>query len=103
MIHTQFVIPSREGEKLRADLRYEPDGKQKPVILFVHGFKGFKNWGPFPAVCKRIAAQGFVSIAFNFSHNGVGEDLMNFSELDRFADNTFSRELDELADVINEI
>jgi dienelactone hydrolase len=103
MIHKQFIITSREGEKMRADLRYEANGAKKPVVIFVHGFKGFKNWGPFPAVCEKIAASGFISIAFNLSHNGVGDDLMNFTELDRFAENTFSRELDELGDVINEI
>jgi dienelactone hydrolase len=103
MIHKEFILHSREGEKLRADLRYEADGKKKPVIIFVHGFKGFKNWGPFPSVCEHIAASGLISIAFNFSHNGVGDDLLNFTELDRFAENTFSRELDELSDVIGEI
>ena len=103
MIHKEFILHSGEGEKLRADLRYIADGKKKPVIIFVHGFKGFKNWGPFPSVCEQIAASGFISIAFNFSHNGVGDDLMNFTELDRFAENTFSRELDELSDVIGEI
>ncbi len=103
MIHQEFVLHSGEGEKLRADLRYIADGKKKPVIIFVHGFKGFKNWGPFPSVCEQIAASGFISIAFNFSHNGIGDDLMNFTELDRFAENTFSRELDELSNVIGEV
>src|SRR2546423_263552 len=99
MIHKEFILYSREGEKLRADLRFEENGIQKPVILFLHGFKGFKNWGPYPAVCEKIAGAGFISIAFNFSHNGVGDDLMNFTEPDRFAENTFSLELDELSDV----
>ncbi len=103
MIHKEFIIHSREGEKLRADLRYEANGIKKPVIVFIHGFKGFKNWGPFPYVCEKMAAAGFVSIAFNFSHNGVGDDLLNFTELDRFAENTFSRELEEISDVIGEI
>ncbi len=103
MIHKEFIFLSGEGQKLRADLRYEANGKKKPVIIFVHGFKGFKNWGPFPSVCEQMAANGFISIAFNFSHNGVGDDLMNFTELDRFAENTFSLELEELSDVIGEI
>jgi dienelactone hydrolase len=85
MIHKEFILHSREGEKLRGDLRYEPSGKKKPAIIFLHGFKGFKNWGPFPFVCEQIASHGFISIAFNFSHNGIGEDFLNFTELDRFA------------------
>ncbi len=103
MIYKEFILHSREGEKLRADIRYEPNGIKKPVIIFLHGFKGFKDWGAFPAIRERLAERGFVSMAFNFSHNGVGEDLMNFTELDRFAENTISRELDELSDVIGEI
>ncbi|MDP4229014.1 MAG: dienelactone hydrolase family protein [Bacteroidota bacterium] len=103
MIHEKFVLRSREGEKLRADLRYVSNGRRKPIIIFIHGFKGFKDWGPFPNICDQIAARGFVSVAFNFSHNGVGEDLLTFSELDRFAENTFSRELEELSDVIDQL
>lgn len=103
MIHTPFILYSREGEKLRADLRYEANGKKKPVVVFIHGFKGFKDWGPFPYVCEQLAINGFVSIAFNFSHNGVGDDLMEFTELGRFTENTFSRELEEISDVLGEI
>jgi len=103
MIHKEFIFRSSEGEKLRADLRYKENGIKKPVIIFIHGFKGFKNWGPFPYVCERMADAGFVSIAFNFSHNGVGDDLLNFTELDRFAENTFTRELGEVSDVIAQI
>ncbi len=35
-------------------------------------------------------------MSFNVSHNGVGEDLQTFSQLDRFGANTFSLELDEI-------
>lgn len=103
MIHEKIDLYSREGEKLRTDLRYDKNGKKKPVIVFLHGFKGFKDWGPFPAFNDRLAASGFVSVAFNFSHNGVGDDLLNFTELDRFSLNTFTRELQEAEDVIHSI
>jgi dienelactone hydrolase len=100
MTHERFTFRSREGEKLRADLRYIADGSPKPVVVFLHGFKGFKDWGAFPAMLEQFAEAGFVSIAFNFSHNGVGDDLLNFTELDRFARNTFTRELEEVEDVL---
>ena len=103
MIHKRFELYSREGEKLRSDLRYVPDGKRKPVILFLHGFKGFKDWGPFPAMLEEFAKSGFVTIAFNSSHNGIGDDLPNFTELDRFEHNTFTRELEEVEDVLTAI
>jgi dienelactone hydrolase len=100
MIHERFELYSREGEILRADLRYEQTGVAKPAIVFLHGFKGFKDWGPFPAMLEEFARTGFVTLAFNFSHNGIGDDLLNFTELDRFARNTFTRELEETNDVV---
>jgi dienelactone hydrolase len=103
MIHEKFDLYSRAGEILRADLRYEPTGEVKPAIIFLHGFKGFKDWGPFPAMLEELAKSGFVTLAFNFSHNGIGDDLLNFTELDRFAENTFSRELEEVGDVVRAV
>lgn len=100
MIHERFEIYSNEGEILRADLRYERTGSTKPAIVFLHGFKGFKDWGPFPAMLEEFANSGFITLACNFSHNGVGDDLLNFTELDRFARNTFTRELEETNDVL---
>jgi dienelactone hydrolase len=103
MTHTKFELYSRAGEILRADLRYLPTGEAKPAIIFLHGFKGFKDWGPFPAMLEELARNGFVTLAFNFSHNGIGDDLLNFTELDRFAQNTFTRELEEVGDVVRAV
>jgi pimeloyl-ACP methyl ester carboxylesterase len=67
----------------------------KPCLLYVHGFKGFKDWGFVPYAGEFFEKKGFTFVAFNFSHNGVGEDLQTFSEPDKFARNTFSLELEE--------
>jgi uncharacterized protein len=98
--HEAVEVTSSEGDKLRTDIRYLANGRKKPVLLFLHGFKGFKDWGPFPLVCERFAEQQFVAVSFNFSHNGVADDLMQFTELDRFAHNTVSLELQEVHEVL---
>ncbi len=67
-----------------------------PVIIFLHGFKGFKDWGPFPDACEELARSGFGVLSFNFSHNGIGDDRTKFDRLDLFEKNTLSRELDEV-------
>lgn len=96
MIHTTFNLDRPPGDLIRGDIRI-PDGPPpRSAILVVHGFKGFKDWGFFPHVCRRLAAAGHSVVSFNASHNGVGEDLQSFSELDRFGANTFSLELDEV-------
>jgi dipeptidyl aminopeptidase/acylaminoacyl peptidase len=71
-----------------------------PCLIFVHGFKGFKDWGFGPYVGDYFSKKGFFVLTFNFSHNGVGNSLTDFIELDKFAENTFSIEMDELKELI---
>ncbi len=100
-LHARFDLETSDGETLACDARFPTAGDGPfPVVVFVHGFKGFKDWGPFPTVCARIAEAGYHVVSFNFSHNGVGDDSQEFTQLDRFASNTFSREVRELLEVI---
>lgn len=69
-------------------------------IIFVHGFKGFKDWGFVPYLSEYFSNKGYFVITFNFSHNGVGVGSLDFNELDKFAENTYSMEINELQDVI---
>ncbi|MEO8513425.1 MAG: alpha/beta fold hydrolase [Ignavibacteria bacterium] len=76
----------------------------KPLIIFAHGFKGFKDWGGFPFFCAKLAESGFAVLSFNFRHNGVNEaSPMDFTELDKFSGNTHSLELSDINAVINSI
>ncbi len=88
---------------IRGDVRV-PDGPPpRSAVVVVHGFKGFKDWGFFPWVCERLAADGHAVVSFNFSGSGVGDDLERFTDLEGFAANTFTRELEELGRVLDEV
>jgi uncharacterized protein len=78
-------------------------GSVLPVILFVHGFKGFKDWGAFPDVYEELARAGFAVIAFNLSLNGVGKSMMNFDEPEYFRRQTLSQDLRDVGSVIEAI
>ncbi len=53
---------------------------------------------------RYLAEQGFVSILFNFSRNGVDPASPTaFTRLDRFAENTFTHELDDLQAVLDAV
>lgn len=96
-------VPSSKGNPIRYDL-YSPisrNGLSFPVIIFVHGFKGFKDWGPFPDVCEELARAGFGVVAMNFSLNGIGENPTEFTEMDLFERETFSQDLDDIGTVID--
>lgn len=66
----------------------------------LHGFKGFMDWGFFPLLQQRIAASGLVSVAFNVSGSGIGEDPLVMSEEEVFATNTYTRELEDIERVL---
>lgn len=76
--------------------------KKAPVVVFAHGFKGFKDWGHFHLVAERVAASGLNFVKFNFSHNGTTpSDPNNFADLEAFGNNNLSIELDDLGAVID--
>jgi uncharacterized protein len=70
--------------------------KPLPHVIVLHGFKGFMDWGFFPEISRRIAARGMVAVRFNMSGAGIGDDLQNFTDIEAFAHNTYSRELEDL-------
>lgn len=70
-------------------------------IIFVHGFKGFKDWGFGPYLGEKLASKGNFVITFNFSHNGVGANSSDFNELNKFANNTYSIEIEEIEEIVN--
>lgn len=98
-------LKNTQGEIISVDLRYKENVKEKiPALIFCHGFKGFKNWGSFPYIKDKISKENIFTVSFNFSFNGLDNTLKNpvhFTRLDLFAQNTFSRELDDLEIVMN--
>jgi uncharacterized protein len=98
---TDFLISCRDGLPMAASLALPESGDAFPLIIFVHGFKGFKDWGHFPLLALMLAAEGFAVLRFNFSHNGTTPvQPSEFADLAAFGRNTYSRELNDLEDVL---
>lgn len=98
----EFSTETQRGDVVHGDVRYVEDGHVKPVVLFCHGFKGFKDWGPFPEWGRELAHAGFVAVHFNFSHNGVTPDHpTEFVDLDAFAENTYTTEVADVQAVVD--
>lgn len=73
-----------------------------PVVVFCHGFKGFKDWGHFNWVAQSFAEQGLAFLKFNFSHNGVVMDSpTEITDLEAFSNNNYSIELKDLNTIID--
>ena len=72
-----------------------------PLLIFAHGFKGYKDWGTFPLICESLAKNRFIVLAFNFSHNGgTIEQPIDFPDLEAFSNNSYSKELIDIASIL---
>ncbi len=104
MIHQEHRIESTKHDlAITFDIRFEA-GNDLPLIIFLHGFKGFKDWGHFNLIASYLASHGFAVLKMNFSHNGTSpDDLHNFVDLDAFGNNNFTKELSDIDDVLDYI
>ena len=84
------------------DAYYQDSGLAKPVVIFCHGYKGFKDWGAWHLVAEAFSKAGFFFLKFNFSHNGgTISQPIDFPDLEAFAQNNYSKELDDVARVLD--
>ncbi|NHA05006.1 alpha/beta hydrolase [Mucilaginibacter sp. HC2] len=97
-----YTLPGAKGRPMLIDVTYDDALKNAPVVIFAHGFKGFKDWGTHNLVADYFARNGFRYLKFNFSHNGTTPDHpTDFADLIAFSDNTFSIELEDLDTIID--
>ncbi|MCB9189772.1 MAG: alpha/beta fold hydrolase [Flavobacteriales bacterium] len=71
------------------------------MVIFCHGYKGYKDWGAWNLVAEEFAENGIDFLKFNFLLNGgTLEDPIDFPDLDAFGRNTYSQEVKDLNEVI---
>ena len=97
-----ILIKGSAGKPILIDATFKTSSEPKAVVVFCHGFKGFKDWGPFNKISAHFAKQYFVFIKFNFSYNGTtSKNPTDFDDLEAFGENNFCKELDDLSLVLD--
>lgn len=92
-----FTAPGAKDRGITLDITYDTDKRNAPLVIFAHGFKGYKDWGTHNLVARHFAENGFRFLKFNFSHNGTTPDeLRALTDMEAFSNNTFSIELTDL-------
>jgi pimeloyl-ACP methyl ester carboxylesterase len=84
------------GKKHTYDLTI-PERFNGRMILFMHGFMGFKDWGCWGLMMDYFISRGFGFCRFNITHNGTTPEFpTQFVDLESFGNDTYKRELDDL-------
>ena len=101
-INKNIILNNPETRDFLADAYYLNNEEKKPLIIFVHGYKGYKDWGAWGLMAEEFAKAGFFFVKFNFSHNGTTiNNPLEFEDLEAFGNNNYTKELSDLGIVID--
>ena len=101
-IEKNLIIDGNHKKPILIDLFFKDDETKKPLLIFCHGYKGFKDWGAWNLMAEAFAKSEFYFIKFNFSHNGgTVKQPIDFPDSEAFGNNNYTKELDDLESVIN--
>ena len=60
------LIEGSHQKPILADLYYQKNNKPKSIVIFCHGYKGFKDWGIFGKMGYFFAESNTFFVKFNF-------------------------------------
>lgn len=96
-----IVIEGESNHQIALDI-FTNDNQNEPLVIYSHGFNGFKDWGNFDLIAEQFTKAGFCFLKFNFSHNGTTpEEPGTFIDLEAYGNNNYTKELNDLQRVID--
>lgn len=96
------IVKGENNRDILLDYEYVESSTPLPVVVFCHGYKGYKDWGAWSLMGSAFAKAGFLFIKFNYSHNGgTVEQPIDFPDLDAFGNNNYSKEVRDTVRVLD--
>jgi pimeloyl-ACP methyl ester carboxylesterase len=98
------VLTRSNDKSILIDYFFKKNDHQKPVVIFCHGYKGFKDWGAWDLVAEAFAKADCFFVKFNFSYNGgTMQQPIDFPDLEAFGENNYTQELNDVQFVIEHL
>lgn len=95
----ELAFVNRHGDTIYGTLTLPPAPTSRvPLVILLHGFKGFRNYSFLPWVAQYGASSNAAVLRICFSLNGMKNTSWLVQSTDDFARNTISRECDDVAD-----
>lgn len=102
MINKNQILYRNAKKPIVWDAFYKDNSNKKPLVLFCHGYKGFKDWGSWDLVAQVFSDADLFFVKFNFSHNGgTINQPIDFPDLEAFAENNYTKELEDIDSMLN--
>lgn len=99
--HLPFLLQRTDDRDIQGAWHLPENQAAKGTVLFLHGYKGYMDWGAWNQVGDQMALSGWRFLRINFTHNGTTPDAPSaFADLDAFGRNTHRRERDEALAVL---
>lgn len=104
VVKKSAVILGSNGIGMAVDFTFLEEKSDLPVVIYTHGFNGFKDWGNFDLIAEAFAKAGFLFIKYNLSHNGTNlKKNSEFVDLERYRNNNYTVELNDLKAIIEDV
>ena len=97
MFRKDQLFTGANDRKSLIDLQTPQDENFQTVVLFIHGYKGYKDWGAWNLVEHFFVSNGIGFCKLNLSHNGGTVDQpIDFPDLEAFGNNRYTYELEDV-------
>src|SRR5690554_5861048 len=97
---TNQIFKGANGRESLIDFQEPDDYEYEDLVVFIHGYKGYKDWGAWNLVQSYFVRNGMAFCKFNMSHNGgTTDEPIDFPDLEAFSLNRYSYELADVKHV----
>lgn len=97
---TNEVFIGANGRESLLDVTI-PEIWNKKLIVFSHGYMGYKDWGAWNLMQDYFVEHHFGFLKYNVSHNGgTVENGIDFPDLDAFSMNSYSKEMHDMEAIL---
>jgi uncharacterized protein len=78
-----------------------PEQWNSKLIVFIHGYMGYKDWGCWNLVEDYFTGYNYGFLKYNVSHNGgTIENAIDFDDLTSFSENTYTQEIEDFEAIL---
>ncbi len=97
-----WTITGSDNEAIIGNTHFANTPNQKPlaIIVMVHGFLGYKDYGFFPYFARSFADAGFAVHRFNLGHSGMTNEIDTFARPDLFEHDSWNHQVTDVKAVM---